>query len=246
MPAKTCDDGNDSNTDACTNLCELAECGDGFVHAGVEACDDGNGSNTDACTNLCELAECGDGFVQAGEQCDDGNTADGDLCNANCTRPKRVFVTSISWNGNLGGIAGAKSKCQARAATGNLGGTWDAWISTGTNNPAGRFVKSTTRYARLDGVEIAQTWADLTDGTLDAPINVNEFGDMSPQADVWTGTADDGTSLSEHCNGWTTSSGLGVLGIEGRNNAVDFNWTARSLINASNCSTLQRLYCFEQ
>jgi len=36
-----CDDGNDSNEDACTNDCLEATCGDGFVWQGVELCDTG-------------------------------------------------------------------------------------------------------------------------------------------------------------------------------------------------------------
>ncbi|MBW2528345.1 MAG: DUF4215 domain-containing protein [Deltaproteobacteria bacterium] len=80
-----CDDGNDSNTDACTNDCLEAVCGDELVHEGVEECDDGNDSNTDACTNECQDAECGDGFVQEGvEECDDSNTVNEDACTAEC------------------------------------------------------------------------------------------------------------------------------------------------------------------
>jgi cysteine-rich repeat protein len=67
-----CDDGNAVNTDACTNQCTSARCGDGFTRASIEECDDGNSSNTDACTTACENAECGDGFIRTGvEQCDD-------------------------------------------------------------------------------------------------------------------------------------------------------------------------------
>ncbi len=158
-----------------------------------------------------------------------------------------MFNTSTSWNGNLGGIGGAKAKCQARASAAGLGGTWDAWVSNNTSNPASRFIKSTTRYARLDGQEVAQTWADLIDGTIDVPININEFGDMSPQADIWTGTSENGTSLNEDCSGWTASGGFLVIGYEGRNNAINFNWSARSTCSTRpNCSTMQRLYCFEQ
>jgi len=84
-PGEACDDGNTSNTDACTNLCALAGCGDGFVQAGVDACDDGNTSNTDACTNLCALPRCGDGFIQAGvDACDDGNLVNDDACTDLC------------------------------------------------------------------------------------------------------------------------------------------------------------------
>jgi cysteine-rich repeat protein len=72
-----------SNTDACTNACLNARCGDGFMQPG-EACDDGNMSNTDGCTNACALPTCGDGVMQAGEQCDDGNMVDTDACLNSC------------------------------------------------------------------------------------------------------------------------------------------------------------------
>ncbi len=81
-----CDDGNQSNTDACLDTCRTAGCGDGFIRAGVEACDDGNMIATDACTSACQVAACGDGFVRAGvEQCDDGNMMQTDACLNSCT-----------------------------------------------------------------------------------------------------------------------------------------------------------------
>ncbi len=43
---EVCDDGNDVDTDMCTNACEEAACGDGLVYEGVEACDDGNDIDT--------------------------------------------------------------------------------------------------------------------------------------------------------------------------------------------------------
>ena len=38
-PGERCDDGNTNDTDDCTSACQLARCGDGVVHAGVEQCD---------------------------------------------------------------------------------------------------------------------------------------------------------------------------------------------------------------
>ena len=77
-----CDDGNEDNTDACTNECEEARCGDGYVWDGVEECDDGNDNVNDGCPSgpqgTCRPAYCGDGFVReiGGpgeiEQCDCG------------------------------------------------------------------------------------------------------------------------------------------------------------------------------
>jgi cysteine-rich repeat protein len=83
-----CDDGNNSNNDACLNTCFAAGCGDGFTWIGMEECDDGNNSNNDGCVNSCDLAFCGDGFLWVGtEECDDGNNVNGDGCSATCTLP---------------------------------------------------------------------------------------------------------------------------------------------------------------
>ncbi len=49
-----CDDGNDNNSDSCTNECKSAHCGDGIVNQEIEQCDDGNDVSTDSCTNQCQ------------------------------------------------------------------------------------------------------------------------------------------------------------------------------------------------
>ena len=69
---ETCDDGNESDADDCTNACEPAKCGDGLVQEGIEECDDANKSNNDECTNECKKAVCGDGIQSEAELCDDG------------------------------------------------------------------------------------------------------------------------------------------------------------------------------
>ena len=68
-----CDDGNMIDTDACTNTCNRARCGDGISQAGVEQCDDANTVDTDGCTNDCTTPRCGDGTVGPGEMGDAGN-----------------------------------------------------------------------------------------------------------------------------------------------------------------------------
>ncbi|MFZ5890493.1 MAG: lectin-like protein [Myxococcota bacterium] len=54
-----CDDGNDSNIDACLSTCRWATCGDGHVRAFVEECDDGNQNNADDCTSSCLSCNAG-------------------------------------------------------------------------------------------------------------------------------------------------------------------------------------------
>ncbi len=92
VATELCDDGNQSDFDACLRTCLPATCGDGVVNAPAgkpEACDDGNSDPFDACTNQCAVAKCGDGVVQVGvEACDDGNADNGDACTAVC-KPAR-------------------------------------------------------------------------------------------------------------------------------------------------------------
>jgi len=244
-PGEACDDGNTHPGDGCTDACRLAACGDGWQQDGEE-CDlgpDGNNDELD-CTLDCQFATCGDGLRNVlEEECDDGNTLDGDLCNADCTRPLRVFVTSSTYTGALGGVAGAKAKCQQRADVAGLGGTWDVWIGVPGDVPGARLGG---QYARLDGVEIAQDWFDLRDGTLDAPIHIDEWGTPLGQYDVWTGTANNGWELADNCAGWTYGGTMPtIVGSEGRTSATDGNWTNTGSTHASPCSTKQRLYCFE-
>ena len=87
---EACDDGNDVNTDACTNTCDEAACGDGIVRAGLElnddgfeACDDGNQLGEDGCDSNCQL-ECGNGEINGQEACDDGNDSNNDACLEGC------------------------------------------------------------------------------------------------------------------------------------------------------------------
>jgi len=86
-PGEGCDDGNQDDTDDCTNACKGGACGDG-VASKTEACDDGNADNTDMCTDACTAAACGDGFVQpgAGEECDEKeNNSPSGQCTPECT-----------------------------------------------------------------------------------------------------------------------------------------------------------------
>ncbi len=83
-PGEACDDGDQDNSDDCLETCEMARCGDGFLHAGVEDCDDGNDISGDGCEPGCGFGACGDGFVQDGESCDDGNNSNTDACLATC------------------------------------------------------------------------------------------------------------------------------------------------------------------
>jgi len=62
---EACDDGNLSNDDACSSVCEvLTVCGDGEVEEGEE-CDDGNADAGDGCDDQCQSEGLAFGGVQA-------------------------------------------------------------------------------------------------------------------------------------------------------------------------------------
>lgn len=153
---------------------------------------------------------------------------------------KRVFVTSTVQNGNLGGIAGANAICAARATAGALPGTYLAWIGDGTGDPDTSFTK-TSAHVLVDGVTlVSPTYADLVDGNLDHAIDQNEFGNTVASNFVWTNVTTAGTTGSNHCSGWSSTSGSGAVGWL----VSDSNWT--SIFTVSTCNNARRLYCFEQ
>lgn len=175
---------------------------------------------------------------------------------------KTVFVTSTRHTGNLGGVTGADSICQARANSAGLAGTFKAWLSGGSSSsaPASRFTYSSVPYVRTDGVQVAADWADLTDGAIDAPINVDENGNTPSGGNfVWSYTRINGTKglfdnpsyacygSDCHCANWTTTQTQGNP-IQGSAvaqwNEIDDDWTDYSYGNF--CGSEYRLYCFEQ
>ena len=119
-----------------------------------------------------------------------------------------VFVTSTTHTGNLGGLDGADAICQARAKSGPAApGTYKAWLSTACQSRRRlRLTHATVPYRLVEGTQVAGDWDDLTDGTLDAPINRDQGGLLLPISQVWTGTAADGSFAGSDCVAWTDKS----------------------------------------
>jgi len=190
---------------------------------------------------------CGNDILEAGEECDDNNNVDFDGCAANCYKEYLVFLTSETYNGNLGGMDGADQKCQDFADSNDLDGTFYAWISTDADNdPESRFPHVYRTYYKLGGVKIADDWDDLTDGSIDSPINVSEQGNQiiewSPN--VWTnvnvyGQFIDGT---KDCSNFNSNSDGNDCRV-GYSSQSDLRWTYR--VSMDSCHTENRLYCFE-
>lgn len=161
--------------------------------------------------------------------------------------PNIVFVTSLTYDGNLGGLAGADQVCQARATAAGLPqNTYKAWLSTSTENAIDR-LGSARGWVRVDGKPFADTKADITGGKIYHPIRVDETGAFvndTSQLHVWTGTSKDGTldpvEGGRTCSDWTTDND-GVKGSLGNSDGVGSFFTLRTY---SYCDRTHRLYCF--
>ena len=266
-PYKSCSDGTECTIDSCnakSGKCEHSVVPDGSPCVDTKPCLD---------KRLCNMGVCVGGLPKI---CDDGNSCTVDSCSdgaggcvhkpgPNCQVVRRVFLTSQKYAGNLGNIQGADAKCSSLANAANLGGTWLAWISSSAGNPDQRFNKSAVPYLLTNGVVIAQNWSDLTDGSLQASINVDESGQVvgamgavncptltGPK--VFTNTLATGkvysTSSTYSCANWATmSTSSSYRPVVGMANKTDGTWTYHNCGSPyTKCSESHpaHLYCFEQ
>ncbi len=114
-PARQCDEGAGNNNNAApgTLACTLPACGDGFAQPG-EGCDDADLLQTNDCLNHCQLPTCGDGYKWLGhEECDDANAVEGDGRHECQAAARRVFATSTTYDGNLGGLGAPRRSARS-------------------------------------------------------------------------------------------------------------------------------------
>ena len=160
-----------------------------------------------------------------------------------------MFVTSQTFNGNLGGLNGADAKCQAIAdSSASISkGTYRAWLSNTNTSVKDRFeaANSGLPFERSDGVEIASNWQDLIDGNVNVRINKDE-NLTSRNRNVWTYTESNGVKSTlgadYSCGNWY-SNDIYDGGRVGKNTEVDTQWTSSSNLG---CTTKQSLYCVQQ
>jgi hypothetical protein len=204
---------------------------------------------------------------------DDGDGGGGD------ERPV-VFVSSQLFDGNFGagqrvlGHLEADARCQQLAQAAGLGGSFKAWISGRVDTGEGplphgvrdRFTQSAQPYRLVDGTQVADDWADLTDGSLDHAIDRDETGAaVSGETRVWTNTTADARAWDNgrHCSpgpspdipglstwscgapSWTPGDCRFESGRFGQATSTSGAWTGTTN-NNTGCDNRFRLYCFEQ
>ena len=104
----------------------------------------------------------------------------------------------------------------ALASAASLPGVYRSWLSSGFVgvSPAFRFISASVPYVRVDGVVVANDWDDVVDGSLLAPINVDETGGVTTATKVWTLTAADGepSAFGAFCSRWRSAAGSAQVG----------------------------------
>jgi hypothetical protein len=162
-------------------------------------------------------------------------------------RTKMVFVSSATYNGNLGGLSGADDKCQTLATGAGLPGSYKAWLSDTSVGPSTRFTHSAVPYILPDGTVVANDWADLTDGSLQHAINLTENLNPPVYEGTQTGTDTAGgprwTNPIYMCANWTSASS-DLFRYGGLNTQSDYTWTA--VETGTGCPVDYHLYCFQQ
>jgi hypothetical protein len=162
--------------------------------------------------------------------------------------PCLAFLSSSTHFGDLGGLTGADAICQGLADAAGLPGRYKAWLSDDTGSPSTRFMQATVPYRLTTGTKIAGNWADLTSGTLDAPLDVTETGGTAGRV-VWTNTNADGTVQDfQDCGNWLTGTSA-ETGNFGDVNGTNHEWTAfgrRSCGPPPPTIDPLHLYCFQQ
>ena len=247
--ATTCAGKCGTVTDNCGSQVSCGPCACGSC-SNCQTCD----AATGLCVNVANRTRCGD---------TDGRCCNGVCCDGCCRGNGScgaclAFTTSSRHTGNLGGLAGADAICQRRAGDlpTPLPGSYKAWLSIGTGaneSPSSRFRQSALGYVRTDGVSVADSYADLTDGSINHAIYAMEDGSPVPppsgNVDIWTNTGTDGGEFSSalpfDCENWTSAS----RSFTGRIGMADpivtgEEWTERGSVQF--CDNPRPLYCFQQ
>lgn len=137
---------------------------------------------------------------------------------------KLIFLTAVTYTGNLGGVSGADSLCNSDSNKPNAS-TYKAFVYN-------QFTLAPNQtYYRTDGTTLIAT----TDASGNMPATLtNSISTVN--APVWVGTA------SYNCIGWAAAADFGMRGTA---NASNSNWNATGA-QACSVSFASRLYCVEQ
>ena len=202
----------------------------------------------------------------AGGSAADGST--GDASGGAASAMMSFFITSeTTTTPNLGGIAMADAKCQRLGAAAGLGSkTWKAYLSTSTEHARMRI--GAGPWYNFKGEMIAADLAELheeggkknkltqatglTDKGLIVSGRTTKLPGEGNEHDILTGSLINGMAAPDHCNNWTSTTGMKQVGHSDRMGVqadpiVAASWNAAHASTCENTSAgggAGRFYCF--
>jgi hypothetical protein len=152
----------------------------------------------------------------------------------------RVFVSSLLYNGNMGGLSGANTICANLAAAVPLTGTWKAILSDASTD-ANTNISINGEVRNMNNDVVAANSSDFwTLSNWNQPIDYDENSSLVGGAIVWTGSTSIGAKNgTDQCTSWS-SPALGMGGYTGLSNATGPTRIERDF---RICSTMRRIYC---
>ncbi len=164
---------------------------------------------------------------------------------------KRLFVTSSTHNGALGGIAGADAKCNADSNKPSDGSTYSAVLVNGVGRIACNGTSNCTLISENTNWSIGASlnFVRASDGAALFTSNtagIYSFGTLanpiesSGSRTYWTGLTNSWNLSGSHCTLWVLSLGTGQTGDSSQTG------TGAIATGTANCNTFKSLLCAEQ
>lgn len=141
---------------------------------------------------------------------------------------KAIFLTSTTYNGNLGGYAGADTKCNSDSNRPSTSKTYKAVLFGSTTSP----LKADTSYYKYDSSTGNKSLMAVTDSNGKLPTSVVSNFDSNYNY-WWSG-------YTYTCSDWNSTSGSGTVGSTTYTSSY---WYSSS---TGTCSAFARLVCVEQ
>lgn len=158
-----------------------------------------------------------------------------DLVDGVSSGQQRIFITSTTYDGNLGGLSGADDKCQTAAVSAGLTKTYKAFLSSSTTVAKSRFSLDLPLYEVSDSgvaTRVADSLSDFQNGTVlsDPGFRYDENGDdqnalLATAATFWIAT---GAGSVNYCADWTSNSAMANGNIGSTNSGEIVGWGENS------------------
>lgn len=167
----------------------------------------------------------------------------------------RIFVSSLRYNGDLGGLTGADEKCDSLAKSVGLTRKYKAFLpGTGVGESLGeRFEINGAIYIfsakdiKIKVIEDDELWTsgyfdfDVGGAGMLSSIEYDENFNPPSGSEHWSGT--DSTAIVDgNCSNWTNATSF-LAGIVGETIALDDSWFDG---DSFDCDQLHSIICLSQ